>query len=294
MLTVEVHSRINYGGKRLDKNEKSQAYYRIPKFLFDDEYKNILSTDAKMLYALLLDRASLSAQNGWFAEDGRVFIYFTVAEAMSKLCFGKNKIIRLFDELEKTDLIERAKTGLGKASIIYFSKEVSKQDFCRFQNQTSGSLKNKPQEVSKPNRNNTENNNNNYNNNNLSLTDDGYDEIRSRVEEQLDYDFICSVRNKAMADELVTVICDVLYSKAEKVRVGGELMSKSVVEARLMKLDCDYICYVIDCLNDNTTSVKNIRSYMLTALYNAPATCSHYYTAKVNHDLYGGCSDESK
>ncbi len=271
----------------MKKGENSEAFYRIPKYLFDDEYRNILSTDAKLLYALLLDRANLSAKNGWFAQDGRVFLYFTVAEVMAKLSFGKNKVIRLFEELEKTGLIDRIQSGLGKASVIYFPQAVSKTNLMKFKNETSGSPENKLQEVSKPDRNNNEYNNNYINNNNLSIGDEGYDEIRSRVEEQLDYAFLCSVRDKTAVDEIITVICDTLYSKAEKVRIGGEMISKRVVESRFAKLDAEYICYVIDSLEANTASVRNIRSYMLTALYNAPATCDHYYRAKVNHDLYG-------
>ena len=89
----------------MDNGENSQPFYRIPKFLFGDEYKNILSTDAKLLYALLLDRASLSAQNGWLAEDGRVFLYFTVAEASKNLSFGNDKIIKIFKQIEVAGLI---------------------------------------------------------------------------------------------------------------------------------------------------------------------------------------------
>ncbi len=267
--------------------ENSEAFYRIPKYLFGDEYGNILSTDAKLLYALLLDRAGLSAKNGWFAQDGRVFLYFTVAEAAEKLSFGKDKILCLFKEIENAGLIERKRSGLGKPSVIFFEKHNLKTDFKKSENQSSEGRKFRIQEVGKSECNNNEYNNNYINNNNLSIGDDGYDEIRCRVEEQLDYDYLCSVRDKTAVDEIITVICDTLYSKAEKVRIGGELMSKGVVDSRLLKLDCEHICYVTDSFDANTSDVRNIRSYMLTALYNAPATCDHYYRAQVNRDLYG-------
>jgi len=271
----------------LNKGENSEAFYKIPKFLFNDEYRNILSTDAKLLYGLLLDRSHLSAKNGWFAQDGRVFLYFTVAEAAERLSFGKDKILCLFKEIEKAGLIERKRLGLGKPSVIFFQKHSGKTDFRKSENQNSESREFRIQDVGKPECNNNEYNSNDFNNNNLSICDEGYDEIRKRVEEQVDYDYLCSVRQKTAVDEIITVICDTLYGKSEKIRIGGELMSRSVVEARFAKLDAEYICYVIDSFEKNTAPVRNIRSYMLTSLYNAPATCDHYYSARVNNDLYG-------
>ena len=60
-----------------------------------------------------------------------------------------------------------------------------------------------------------------------------------------------------------------------------------VVKSRFMKLDSSHIQYVLDCLKENTTDVHNIKQYLLAALYNASGTISSYYSAKVNHDLYG-------
>ena len=101
------------------KDAKGFSFYKVPKVLFTEErYKNI-STDAKMLYALLLDRMNLSLKNNWYDCKGRVYQYFTVNEAKELLSFGHDKICRLFKELENANLIERKRQGLGKASIIY-------------------------------------------------------------------------------------------------------------------------------------------------------------------------------
>ena len=62
---------------------------------------------------------------------------------------------------------------------------------------------------------------------------------------------------------------------------------RSHVRSRLEKIDFHTMEYVLECLRNNTTKVRNIRSYMLTTLYNAPVTCSNYYKAEVNHDFYG-------
>ena len=95
------------------------SFYRIPKLLITGaQFKN-LSTDAKLLYGLLLDRMSLSAKNNWLDEQGRVYIIYTVREVQESLCCAEHKAVKLFRELEDTDLIERKRRGLGRPSLIY-------------------------------------------------------------------------------------------------------------------------------------------------------------------------------
>ena len=95
------------------------AYFRIPKALFQDSRFRQLSTDARTLYGILLDRMSLSAKNGWLDEQGRVYIIYTVREVQEALCCAEHKAVKLFRELEQTDLIERKRRGLGRPSLIY-------------------------------------------------------------------------------------------------------------------------------------------------------------------------------
>ena len=80
--------------------------------MFTEEKYRSVSTDAKMLYGLLLDRMHLSAKNGWTDKRGRIYQFFTVKEAQEKLRFGHEKICRLFSELEQADLIVRKRQGL--------------------------------------------------------------------------------------------------------------------------------------------------------------------------------------
>ena len=87
--------------------------------MFTEEKYKLISTDAKILYGLLLTRMHLSAKNGWTDKRGRVYQSFTVKEAQEKLRFGHEKICRLFSELEQADLILRKRQGQGKPSIIY-------------------------------------------------------------------------------------------------------------------------------------------------------------------------------
>ena len=88
------------------------SFYRIPKALFLESRFQNLSTDAKTLYGILLDRMSLSAKNGWLDEQGRVFIIFTIEDVKRALCCADNKATKLLRELEEFGLIERKRRGL--------------------------------------------------------------------------------------------------------------------------------------------------------------------------------------
>ncbi len=100
----------------------SYAFYKVPKALFTDDRYRQVSTDAKMLYGLLLDRMQLSLKNEWIDNSGRVYQYFTVKQAQELLHFGHEKTCKLFRELEQADLIFRKRQGQGKANIIYLKK----------------------------------------------------------------------------------------------------------------------------------------------------------------------------
>ena len=106
------------------------SFYRIPKALFQEPRFQSLSTDAKTLYGILLDRMSLSVKNGWLDKQNRVFILFTIEDVKRVLCCADNKATKLLRELEKFGLIERKRRGQGKPSLVYvknFSAESSKE-----------------------------------------------------------------------------------------------------------------------------------------------------------------------
>lgn len=100
------------------------SFFRIPRALVKDERFRTLSTDAKLLYGLMLDRMGLSLQNGWQDAEDRTFIYFTLEEIQATLSCGHNKAVRLMAELEQYNLIERVKQGQGKPAKIYV-KDIS-------------------------------------------------------------------------------------------------------------------------------------------------------------------------
>jgi hypothetical protein len=79
---------------------------------------------------------------------------------------------------------------------------------------------------------------------------------------------------------------DIICSTSKTIRIAGQDLQADIVKSRILKLNILHIQYVINCINKNTTKVRNIKSYMITALYNAPATINHYYKAEVNHDFH--------
>lgn len=98
------------------------SYYRIPRLLITGAQFKSLSTDAKLLYGLFLDRMGLSAKNGWYDEQGRVYIYYTLEEIMADMNCGKDKGVKLLSELDTNrgiGLIERVKQGQGRPTRIY-------------------------------------------------------------------------------------------------------------------------------------------------------------------------------
>ncbi len=95
------------------------AFYRIPKVLFEAEGVRNISTDAKVLYGLMLDRMQLSAKNKWLDEKGRVYIYYSVKQIMDALSVSNKTVTKLLSELESVHLISREKTGFSKPDRIY-------------------------------------------------------------------------------------------------------------------------------------------------------------------------------
>ena len=89
-------------------------------------------------------------------------------------------------------------------------------------------------------------------------------------------------------NELLEIMLDAVCSTSPTIRINGEDMPQQVVKSRFLKLNSSHIEYVLQAMNENPSAIRNIRAYLLTALYNAPLTMDNYYSALVNHDLYGG------
>ena len=284
-------------------NAEQFAFYRIPKVFFTESLLCGISIEAKLLYGLMLDRLSLSTRNDWVDADGRVYIYYTVENVMEDLNCGNKKAVKLLNELDSEyGLIERKRQGLGKPTKIYvknFAGLLQKRHFQTCQNDTSGSVQMTSLDVSKGHSNNTEINNTEYNKTDLIYLSgkddpkekcDGYTQYRNYFLEQLEFDNLLGEYpyDTDTLNEIMELLVETVCSKRECIRVCGEDKPAEVVKSRLMKLTNEHIRYVMDSLKENTTKVRNIKQYLLAVLYNAPITISSYYSALVNHDLYGG------
>lgn len=284
------------------------SFIRIPTVLFSEEaFKNV-SPEAKILYGILLKRMDLSAKNGWFDEQGRVYIICTLEEIMETMNCRNQKAVKLMDELEeKVGLIERKRQGLGKPNLIYVKNFIASVDnspedtpsshFKKCENHISGDVKITLQEVRKSHASNTDNNDTDksYTENPIypGRDADGMSE-RKRYEKyfraatEFEYLLHDYPYDGEMLDEILQLLVDTCCSRREYIRVASDDKPRDVVKSQLMKLDNSHIRYVLDCLKENTSDVRNIKQYLLAALYNAPSTISSYYQAKVNHDFgYG-------
>ena len=326
------------------------SFYRVPRLLIKDKRFKGLSSDAKLLYGLMLDRMAMSMKNGWLDDENRAYIIYAVENMADDLGCSKptcTKIIKELDSDNGIGLIEKKRRGLGKTDIIYVknfsslsedrmqkepenadvstevkdfnfkkqniltsgSKEIELQevkdfDFQNERNLISGSKKVEFQEV----KNLASNyNNNNYNDmiyNNQINQSEGIDAIdatddtgtyMAAIRENLEYGHHMkydSQNDREMFEEIYEIVCDIVCVKRSKININGDDYPYELVKSRFLKLDSSHVEYVMDCMRNTTKKITNIRSYLITALYNAPSTMRHYYQQEVQHDMYGGGWEE--
>jgi hypothetical protein len=128
-----------------------------------------------------------------------------------------------------------------------------------------------------------------------SINLDGMDRMDERseyeeiIKENLDYNILCQDPkfDKDRFREIMDIMLDAVCSTAPTIRINGEDMPQQVVKSRFLKLNSSHIEYVLEAMSKNPSDIRNIRAYLLTALYNASLTIDNYYSALVNHDFYG-------
>ncbi len=268
------------------------SYFRIPRLLVRSKKFKTLSTDAKPLYGLMLDRMGLSAKHSWYDELGRVYIYYTLDEIQTDLMCGHNKAVRLLAELDTCKdgfgLIRAREAGAkGRPAKIYVNKKFTTTDVPETplsapvsdfpdseiqtsQNQTSrlpllGSQDFPKREAS-------------YLDNiypDLSYPDpsiypaqappDGYDrfDCRKQLYEKLDYEILITEYGETSVKSIIELLTDTLCTAKPSVRIGGEEIPIAAVRERLGQLDRFHITYVLDCMQKTNTPIRNIRAYLL-------------------------------
>ncbi len=342
------------------------SFYRVPRLLIKDERFKGLSSDAKLLYGLMLDRMSLSMKNGWLDEENRAYIIYTIDNMMEDLGCARATCVKVIKELDcdkGIGLIEKKRRGLGKPDIIYVKNfatvldkkpdetvtnadkttEVQNLNFNKFKNDSCGSSEMELEEVqnldlkkfrkqicrsseielaevqktdsnytnyNQTEKNYTEKNYTNRSDTNLihqsvgSMNSAGTQEKDDRIDvidetnaymalirDHLEYEHHMKYdqnEDKKRYEEIYETVCDVVCVKRKTIRINGEDYPYELVKSRFLKLNSSHVAYVMNCMRETVTKIGNIRSYLITALYNAPSTMNHYYQQEVQHDMYGG------
>lgn len=297
------------------------SFYKIPKLLFTDEYFKKISVEAKVLYGLMIDRMSLSVKNEWLDTEGRAYIYYSLDDIMEALGCSNKKAITIMKELDSDagiGLIEKKRQGQGKPTMIYVKQfmlseaqkvqkcknytsrekmgisEVKNLHILKCKNDMSRSEKNTHLEVKKLHTNKTNINNTEFNNTKSNLIISGNDEIGLDVKEYAEFireniDLDGLIEKYPYDQNLINGIYDMVLEtvlcRNETILIASNKYPAELVKSRFMKLTSSHIEYAINCMRTNTTKVRNIKKYMMAALFNAPSTMSGYFQAEANHDM---------
>lgn len=286
----------------------SYSFYRIPRVLITGEHFKTLSTDAKLLYSLLLDRMGLSLKNNWLDDEGRVYIYYTIDEIQEDLCCGHVKAGKLLAELDTKSgigLIERIKQGQGKPTKIYVKwfasvhedspansrptkavrQESSEMEVKTAKSCTSRPTNDRSADLRKADTNYIDNNNTDFSYIYPSIHQQEYGACMEKLKDQVDFPLLAESYPNDDPESILELICDVLCSASPTIRIGRESLPIGKVQDRFKRLRFEHVAYVLDSLRETTTRIINIKAYLLRALYDAPLTMGHFYAAAVRHDF---------
>ena len=274
-----------------------------------------LGLNAALLFNAIIVKQHYYEQHNMLDSDG--FFYSTIEDMKESTALSRCQQDRAVSVLVKAGLIDFHRGGACCRRHFRVREEAAGilEDMCGAVKKSSGSLQeiskapcekptNHPvnnlqsalQENDKPiyiNHNKKNNNNKNLSINHIvEKNNDGKDRMDNTsrneylviIRKNIDYDYLPQKERKT-TDQLIELMLDVICSNKSTIRVNGEELSHEAVKKRFLQLGYEHIDYVLLALKRNTSNVKNIRSYLITALYNSPATIDNYYTAIANYDL---------
>ena len=124
---------------------------------------------------------------------------------------------------------------------------------------------------------------------------DAYSVYEEIIKDNIEYDYLIKDRylDRDRIEEILALILETVCTKRRTIRIAGDDHPAELVKAKFMKLNSEHIRFVLDCMQENTTKIRNIKQYMKAALFNAPSTIGSYYTSLVSHDMYGGRTIQS-
>lgn len=281
-----------------------REFVKIPQRLITSARYREISAEAKLLYALMLDRTSLSQKNNWYDKEGQLYIYYTLDEVQRTISCGHDKASKLMAELDDRQgvgLIHRKKQGLGKPARIYV-RLVDDEETQGGKTEVQSADMQRPgwRQYSVPNCGKKDGNQMDINQTDDRHTDlssfpitpyalENLDINRYKVMEEIkanvDYEILRQEYPDGEIDNLLELIVDVVNSPNPIIRIGGENLPVETVRQRFLRLDRFHIEYVVDSSKHTTSDIHNMYGYMLTALYHAPLTMDAYYDAAVRHDF---------
>ena len=129
-----------------------------------------------------------------------------------------------------------------------------------------------------------------------AITQSAFEIYEEIIKDNISYDILLQDRqlDRDRLDELVDLMLETVCTRRKTIRIAGDDYPAELVKAKFMKLDSEHIRFVLDCLSENTTKIRNIKQYMKAALFNAPSTIGSYYTALVSHDMASGALSPKK
>ncbi|MCR4718979.1 MAG: replication initiator protein A [Firmicutes bacterium] len=274
----------------IDDENRVYIYFKVSEAM---EYMNICKEKAVRLFA------ELDSEKGC----GLIFrkrqglgkpSYIYVMNFNSVICEATES------KAEREDFKKSEKPTSGGLHSTDFKKSekqtsggLDSTDFKRSEKQTSGGSENRLQEVGNSDSNNTEINNTDFNDTEFILSDPMQDMMdrslyEATIKKNIEYDSLIKTHKKEDIDGLLNIMLDVVCSNKPYLVISSEKTPTVLVTERMLRVRAKHIEYVMDSLKSNTTKVKNIKSYLLTMLYNSVSTIGHYYRAEASYDLGGG------
>lgn len=271
----------------IEENTKNFSFFRVPRMLFESTEYSSLSAEAKLLFALILDRLDLSAVNAdkYSDDNGRIYSLYPYDEIRDKLKISNTKINRIISELVTCGLIEKNKLRNGEPNRFFITAKAradilksfnpdcknphTKNETVIAQNQRQPMPQIRDGQCSKSESSYTDNN---YINSSYTYQSITYEEAVEEIKEQIEYD--CINGDPEIVQEIIMIMYDVIYGTASTVRIGANVFPRSAVVARYKKLEAEHIENVIIALETTTRKITNVKSFLITALYNAPATAA--------------------
>ena len=277
-------------------------YLEVPKLLLENTNYSPLDYGAIVLYSLMVERAGLSARNAdkFTDKNGRFFIIYTVEQMKQHMQRSRPTVIKWTKQLEEIGLIEKVRQGQGKPSKIYINdfasvkcpqkkdnqeggaQEVKKADPKKSKNCTSGSQEVLPLEVKNlyP----IELENKELEKKDLPSLREDVEEVVENVRDQVEYPILRQEYGQDLADEVVSIISEVLCRNGPTVRIGQDSYPADFAKARMLSVGYEHAAYALDILG-RAGPVRNAHNYLLALLFNAPAGYNAAVKAQYSADF---------